>query len=126
MFDYYCILIVTRSDSLRFIGNKTQMLEKIEEVLLENNINNGTFCDIFSGTGTVGEYFKDKFDIISNDILYFSYVLQWALIKNDKKPELKTISKFLGESVFTYLNNVRLHTEGKYKEKQFFIKNNYS
>lgn len=126
MSDYYCILIVTRSDNLRFIGNKTQMLEKIEEVLLENNIKNGTFCDIFSGTGTVGEYFKDKFDIISNDILYFSYVLQWALIKNNKKPELKTISEFLGESVFTYLNNVRLHTEGKYKEKQFFIKNNYS
>ena len=62
---------------MRYIGNKTSLLNNINQVIMENcNGTEKTFCDIFSGTASVARFFKNKYEIISNDILYFSYVLQ--------------------------------------------------
>lgn len=45
--------------------------------------NNKTFADLFAGTGIVGRTFKQNgFKIISNDIQYYSYVLNRHLIGN--------------------------------------------
>ena len=43
---------------MRYIGSKKQLLDKIREVIEENAKGAKTFCDIFSGTGSVAEYFK--------------------------------------------------------------------
>ena len=46
--------------------------------------NNLVFCDIFSGTGVVGKYFKKKgYSVISNDIQYYSYVTAKHFIENN-------------------------------------------
>jgi len=45
---------------MRYLGNKTGLLDFIEKPLIENNIKNGTFFDIFSGTASVAKYFKKK------------------------------------------------------------------
>lgn len=52
---------------MRYIGNKTKIVDQIESLIKELKINkeNYTFFDAFSGTGTVGNYFKDKFKIIA-------------------------------------------------------------
>ena len=67
---------------MRFIGGKTLLLDHIKRVLQENT--DGTervFCDIFSGTGTVARYFKPDYEIISNDLLHFSYAIQKATVE---------------------------------------------
>lgn len=73
---------------MRFIGSKERLLDFIYSVAVKNKINNGVVCDIFAGTGAVGKLFKQKgFDIISNDNLFFSYVLQHVYIQMNDYPD---------------------------------------
>lgn len=77
---------------MRFIGNKEKLLERIYQTVLSTSITSGVFCDFFSGTSNVGRFFKEKgFEIISSDLLYFSYVLQKAYIENNGEPEFKKL-----------------------------------
>ena len=72
---------------MRFIGNKTNLLNDISKVIKDNC--DGTekvFCDIFSGTASVSRFFKNKYTIISNDLLYSSYILQMGTIENTDTP----------------------------------------
>ena len=42
---------------MKYIGNKTRLLDFIyNSVILEKLPNEGIFCDIFSGTGSVGYF----------------------------------------------------------------------
>ena len=101
---------------MRYIGNKQKILGYIEELLLDKKLTekNYTFCDVFSGTATVGNYFKDKFKIIANDNLYMSYVVSQAKLNT---PDLKF--KDLKVDPFDFFNSER-------KQKEGFIYKNYS
>lgn len=115
---------------MRFIGNKEKLLDRIYQAVSSTNITGGIFCDFFSGTSNVGRYFKEKgFEIISSDLLYFSYVLQKAYIENNGEPQFKKLLKKIGaskrslfnspfDSVREYLNNL--------KGINGFIYNNYT
>src|SRR3989339_65698 len=116
---------------MNYIGSKLSLLNFLEESMdkvVDKNCN--TFCDLFAGTGIVGSYFKKKgYKIISNDIQYYSYVLNRHYIGNHKEltfcqlvdtiPNLIEIQtqnrKFF---ICDYLNNL----EGK----KGFIYNNFS
>ncbi|MBQ8997066.1 MAG: Dam family site-specific DNA-(adenine-N6)-methyltransferase [Clostridium sp.] len=90
---------------MRYIGQKTKLLDNIEQLLIDKNILSSdlSFCDAFSGTATVGMYFKDKYkQIISNDNLYFSYVLTQAKLNTSEEKYLFT---GLGIDPFEYFNN---------------------
>jgi len=69
---------------MRFIGSKTSLLTNIEE-LLNKNVNGSekTFLDLFAGTNAVGNYFKKRYKIYTNDILYFSFINAKAIIENN-------------------------------------------
>lgn len=56
---------------MRYLGSKVKLLSAIEEVIKENNIEGDTFADLFAGTGSVGDFFKDRYKIISNDMFLF-------------------------------------------------------
>jgi len=43
---------------LRYIGNKINLLEFIEQPLKEKGITGTKFCDIFAGTANVAKHFK--------------------------------------------------------------------
>ena len=62
---------------MNYIGSKFSILDFIDETIndfVKPKNNNLVLCDIFSGTGTVGKYFKKKgYTIISNDIESVSY-----------------------------------------------------
>ena len=78
---------------MRFIGNKTNLLNDISKVIKDNC--DGTekvFCDIFSGTASVSRFFKNKYTIISNDLLYSSYILQMGTIENTDTPTFDNYS----------------------------------
>jgi len=111
---------------MRYIGSKVQLLEAIESVLLDNNVKAKTFLDIFSGTGSVARYFKNKYQVYSNDILYFSYVLQYATIQNDSMPKFEKINEYLKLNIFEYLSNIESYAISKYSDEKLFIRNNFT
>ena len=55
---------------MRYIGNKNKILNYIETLINDKKINkqNYTFCDAFSGTATVGNYFKDNLKLLQMTI----------------------------------------------------------
>jgi len=84
---------------MNYIGSKLSLLE-----FLENSINKvvnkdcRVFCDLFAGTGIVGNYFKKKgYKIIANDIQYYSYVLNKHYIENHKELMFSKLTKELSE-----------------------------
>lgn len=71
---------------LRFIGSKTELLGEIEDIL--DNYLDGTeetFLDLFAGSNSVAQHFKSFYEVYTNDLLYFSYVLAKATIENNDK-----------------------------------------
>ncbi|MCL2485449.1 MAG: Dam family site-specific DNA-(adenine-N6)-methyltransferase [Endomicrobia bacterium] len=101
---------------MRYIGTKTDLVGKIFELIKDKKINdeNFTFCDVFSGTGAVGEFLKDKFRIIANDVQYYSYILSQAKLNT---PDL--LFSQLGFDPFDYFNSEKREMKG-------FIYKNYS
>ena len=81
---------------MNYIGSKFSILSYIDEVV-EDFTKLGKkviFCDIFSGTGVVSKYFKEKgYNIISNDIQYFSYVTLKGLIENSDELKFEKLTK---------------------------------
>ena len=59
----------------RFLGNKYKLLGFIEDIVNEKCNGFGVFCDIFAGTGVVGERFNEKnIKVIANDFLASNYI----------------------------------------------------
>lgn len=59
----------------RYLGNKHKLLDLIEDIVDEKCSGFESFCDIFAGTGVVGERFnKMNVRVISNDLLFSNYV----------------------------------------------------
>lgn len=93
---------------MRFIGSKRLLLKHINLAILNNikkNKSRLTFCDIFSGTSIVSQYFKKDYRIISNDLLFFSYVLQKVYVELNKKPKFKNL-KSITNNPLSYFNNL--------------------
>lgn len=106
---------------MRFLGNKTRMLNNIDYVLKDNNAYGKVFCDLFAGSGAVGDYFKNKYDIISNDFLFCLSVINSAKLENTTIPTYEIFKKTYSLDPFTYFNE-KTYTI----DSQYFIANNYS
>ncbi|MCH5165414.1 MAG: Dam family site-specific DNA-(adenine-N6)-methyltransferase [Clostridiales bacterium] len=65
---------------MRYIGNKTAVLNEIDKLIDESGLNKEglSFFDAFTGTASVAQHYKDRYRIIANDNLYFSYVIAEA------------------------------------------------
>jgi adenine-specific DNA-methyltransferase len=110
---------------MRFIGGKTNLLTNIDAVIKENATGKEkVFCDLFSGTASVARFFKPKYNLISNDALHFSFVIQKALIENNQIPQfLKLKKKGIGDPLAYFESD----SIGKQKRlPQGFISQNYS
>ena len=93
---------------MKYIGNKTRLLDFIENAMTESEIPfNGTFCDIFGGTGSVGRYFKNKgFKVVSNDFMTYSYIIQYVSVYLNQMPTFDNLGLGRVDSVIAYLNNL--------------------
>lgn len=106
---------------MRYIGSKINLLKNIESCIIENiHTKQESFCDIFSGTASVARHFKSQYQIISNDALYFSYVIQKAYIENDFELKFSSLSENISNPFF-FLENENLE-----KFKGGFVAENYS
>ncbi len=98
---------------MKYIGNKTRLLDFIQESLKSSkiDINGKTIIDLFSGTGSVSNMFlQNSCTVISCDIMTYSIAEQYRINYYQKEiefPELKdkyNISTL--EEVLDYLNNL--------------------
>ena len=107
---------------MRYIGSKINLLNNIEDVIQENVKEDiEIFLDLFSGTGVVGEFFKKDYKIISNDNLYFSYILQKSKIENNRIPEFSNLKRIGIADPLLFLE-----TEPFSIKDNYFITHNYS
>jgi len=107
---------------VRFIGSKKLLLNEIKLVVDEHIDKAESFCDIFSGTSTVARFFKRDYEMISNDLLHFSYVLQKATIENECYPDFRDIKKIINMDPFNYFNTLDIK-ESDLKETPFIYEN---
>ncbi|KKU86874.1 MAG: methyltransferase protein [Parcubacteria group bacterium GW2011_GWA2_47_9] len=69
----------------RFLGNKYKLLGFIEDIANEKCNGFNVFCDIFAGTGVVGERFNEKnIKVIANDFLASNYMPLKAFLGTSK------------------------------------------
>lgn len=85
---------------MNYIGSKLSIIDfiknSINRVLVLSNdkreSKNMVFADLFAGTGIVGASFKkDGYQIVSNDIQYYSYILNKHVIENNQFPKFENI-----------------------------------
>ncbi len=106
---------------MRYLGNKTKLLKFIENVIKKYKIEGEIFADLFAGTCSVGDYFKDKYTIIANDYMSFSGIICKAKLLNKGVPEFKNFKKVYEKDPFTFLNNKKYT-----RQANFFIYKNYT
>ncbi|MCR5479569.1 MAG: DNA adenine methylase [Ruminococcus sp.] len=108
---------------MRYIGCKNLLLDVINDVISTQTAGVSSVIDLFSGSGVVSKSFKSRgYRTISNDYLYFSYVMSKAEIELNKKPRFKGLDI---KDPIGYLNALTLADSG-FELDQCFIYNNYS
>jgi adenine-specific DNA-methyltransferase len=81
-------------NTLNYIGSKHTLFNTLLSICKENvpDMNNKTFMDLFSGTGTVGFNMLDNFKKCdANDLEYYSYVINYALLKCNYTENIKKL-----------------------------------
>lgn len=113
---------------MNYIGSKHSLMnfinKTISEVVEPDLGSNYVFADLFAGTGVVGSSYKTKgCEVISNDIQYYSYVLNKHNIEN--VPEIDTdllshLNNLEGVDGFIYNN----YCEGSGSGRNYFTNEN--
>lgn len=83
---------------LNYIGSKKSLLNFIDHVFekIVGNFDDQTqikFLDGFAGSGVVGHYFNSKYNlnVYSNDLEYYSWVINYSLVKVNYSDKLANI-----------------------------------
>jgi adenine-specific DNA-methyltransferase len=116
---------------MNYIGSKYKLCQDFLPSAIKSvcgeNLSQMIFCDIFAGTGIVGRTFKTSVkEIISNDIEYYSYVLNRNYIGNceeieDKEHYIEELNSLpLTDTGFIYKN----YCKGGNGERQYFTDKN--
>jgi adenine-specific DNA-methyltransferase len=98
---------------MNYIGSKHKLLPWIKEEILNvagKDLSHKIFCDLFAGTSVVGSNFKTGVkQIISNDIEFYSFVLNKNYIENhteikDTEEYINKLNKLPLKKGFIYQN----------------------
>ncbi len=94
---------------MNYIGSKFRLsLWIFDEIskAVDGGLKDKVFCDMFAGTGIIGKTFKLRVKkVMSNDLEYYSYVLNKNYIQNRKKIPRK-------KKLIRKLNNLPLRSDG--------------
>jgi adenine-specific DNA-methyltransferase len=102
---------------VRYIGNKTRLLDFIESVLKRRGIAPGSAVDPFSGTASVGAALKGwGFRVVASDVMEYAYVFAGAYIAAPGLPDLSGLAgigrrRATLASVISHLNELPPHAD---------------
>ena len=114
---------------MNYIGSKHKLSKFIKDSIYAvsgKDLSSKVFCDLFAGTGIIGRNFKQEVKaIISNDIEYYSYVLNKNYIGNhiaisNKESLIEELNQIAPKNGFIYQN----YCKGGNKERQYFSDRN--
>lgn len=110
---------------MRYIGSKASLLETLDNQMtawhIPNNGSNLTFLDLFAGTNSVARYFKNRYKVITNDSMYFSYVLSKGHVIPNTQPSFEKLYSEIQENPLVFLNRLTNNPQA-----DNFIAKNYS
>jgi len=96
---------------MRLIGNKSRLLQDIEDFLRDRGVLGGIFIDIFSGTGSVGRHFKELgYRVVANDRLSVCFTKAVAGIEVCRYPNFAGLRR----------KHRAAFESGAARERQFF------
>lgn len=109
---------------MNYIGSKYKLSEFIKQgvySVVGQNLSDKVFCDLFAGTGIVGRSFKKEVkQVISNDLEYYSFVLNKNYIENheplDFLPYIFELNSLEGKKGFIFEE----YSENGSAERQYF------
>ncbi len=78
---------------MRYLGSKIKLLNFIQRTIEKYNIQGHVFCDLFAGTSCVADFFKDRYDVIANDFMYYLYCFSKAKLNFHDVPLFKTFQE---------------------------------
>lgn len=107
---------------MRYLGNKHRIINHIDNLVTEKHLHGGIFADLFSGTGTVSDHFKDRFHVVANDLMDYASVLTKAKLSYAGIPNFNKFINTYGVTPWLYFNQMCDYS----KMKDGFITNNYS
>jgi adenine-specific DNA-methyltransferase len=115
---------------MNYIGSKSKLSHWIKDEIkniVGNDLSDKVFCDIFAGTGIIGRTFKSEVKrVISNDLEYYSFVLNRNYIGNhkdirDKESYIEELNSLpLIDNGFIYQN----YCKGSGSSRQYFSDDN--
>ena len=111
---------------MRYIGSKRYLIDEIAGLISNKtkkqseNTDNLVLLDLFGGTNVVASSLKHKYKVITNDIMYFSYVIARGHTTANVIPDFRKVEKHIGTEVLAYLNGLGGH------DNAGFIATNYS
>lgn len=74
--------------TLQYMGSKTRMVKPICQPVLQNE-SIDTVVDLFAGTGTIAYALSSHFDVVSNDLELYAYVLNEGILNGCFWPDDK-------------------------------------
>lgn len=120
---------------MKYIGNKSRLIGFIEECLMYSGINyrNVLVYDLFSGTGSVSEFFlKNNCRVLSCDNMNYAIAEQYRRLFFREEPVFQELEDVIGykklDEVLKYLNNLEgeegyffnnFCEDGQYKRRFF-------
>lgn len=113
---------------MNYIGSKYKLSSFIYNSVKDvtgSNLSEKIFCDLFAGTGIIGRTFKKEVKkVISNDIEYYSYVLNKNYIENHEPLDfysfIEELNLLKGKKGFIF---DQYSEKGRF-DRQYFSENN--